>query len=131
MLNIVYYWFPLQAFSFVLSSVYILDHSRSFFQSKNIMLFVSLKPCFIHWIGAFWGPMLNSPLALRHSSAEIGAITTSWDPKCYNVTLHFSCTKHDLWTLIWISVWGFIFTLLGEWYFKIQVLWLNLYKTKS
>lgn len=59
MLNIVYYWFPLQAFSFVLSSVYILDHSRSLFQSKDIMLFVSLKPCFIHWIGAFLGPFVE------------------------------------------------------------------------
>lgn len=67
-----------------------------FVQSKDIMLFVSLKPCFIHLIGAFWGPLLDNPLALRHSSAEIRAITTSWDPKCYNVTLHFSCTKHGL-----------------------------------
>lgn len=58
------------------------------------MLFVSLKPYFIHLIGAFWDPLLSSPVALRHSSAEIGAITTSKMLQCY-VTL----LMHKAWTL--------------------------------
>lgn len=61
------------------------------------MLFVSLKPCFTHLIGALWDPLVIGALALRHSSIEIGAIINiSWNPKCYDVTLHFSCTKHGL-----------------------------------
>lgn len=44
------------------------------FQSKDLILFVSLKLCFIHLIGALWDPLIIGPLALRHSSIEIGAI---------------------------------------------------------
>lgn len=35
---------------------------------------MSLKPCFIHLIGALWDPLVIGPLALKHSSVEIGAI---------------------------------------------------------
>lgn len=35
---------------------------------------MSLKPCFIHLIGALWDLLVIGPLALKHSSVEIGAI---------------------------------------------------------
>lgn len=68
--------------------MYILDHFRSLFQSKDIVLFVSLKPCFIHLIGALWDALVIGPLALRHSSIKIGAIIF---PGIQNVTmLHYA-----------------------------------------
>lgn len=101
--------------------MYVLDHFRSLFQSKGVILFVSLKPCFIHLIGALWDPLVIGPLALKHSSVEIGAIIF---PGIQNVMmLRYTSHAQSMDLNIDMNQYEvFLFTLLGEWYFKIQVL---------